>query len=91
MAQYSEVRAPSVTESRRRVTSGLTGHGTRRQMSEATTPGWSAYVVTPVPAVRRASSAENSTLPSFETAYSRIPVIPRAGRRSASKSMPGAE
>ena len=75
----------------RRVRSGRTGHGTRRQMSEATTPGCSAYVVTPVSATRRASSAENSTLASLETAYSRIPVRPRAGRRSASKSMPGAE
>ena len=75
----------------RLVTIGRTGHGTRRQMSEATTPGCSAYVVTPVPATRRASSWVNSTLPSLETAYSRIPVRPRAGRRSASKSMPGAE
>ena len=75
----------------RRVMSGRTGHGTRRQMSDATTPGCSAYVVTPVPATRRASSCVNSTLPSLETAYSRIPVRPRAGRRSASKSMPGAE
>jgi hypothetical protein len=72
----------------RRVTKGRTGHGTRRQMSEATTPGCSAYVVTPLPKVRRASSAENSTLHSLDTAYSCNPVMPRAGRRSASKSIP---
>ena len=49
-------RRPRPRWSMRRVISGRTGHGTRRQMSEATTPGCSAYVVTPVPAVRRASS-----------------------------------
>ena len=75
----------------RLVTIGRTGHGTRRQMSEATTPGCSAYVVTPVPATRRASSCVNSTLHSLETAYSGSPVRPRVRRRSASKSMPWAE
>jgi hypothetical protein len=74
----------------RRVISGRTGHGTRRQMSDATTPGCSAYVVTPVPSVRRASSCENSTLHNLETAYPCIPVTPRSGRRSASKSIPRA-
>ena len=90
MAQYSDVAAPSVTESIRRVISGRTGHGTRRQMSEATTPGCSAYDVTPVPAMRRASSWVNSTLHSLDTAYSCSAVMLRAGRRTASKSIPRA-
>ena len=90
MAQYTEVTAPWSTVSIRRLITARAGHGTRRQMSEATTPGCSAYEVTPSPVNRRASSCVNSTLHSLETAYSRIPANDRVRRRSASKSTPGA-
>ena len=85
------VLAPCSVVSIRRVMRGRTGHGTRRQMSEATTPGCSAYVVIPRPAVRRASSWLNSTLASLDTEYSGIAVRCAVRRRTASKSMPVAE
>jgi hypothetical protein len=96
VAQYNGVTAPSSTDSMCRVMNARIGHGTRRKTSDATKPGCTAYVVTPVPAVRRASSCVNSTLHSLDTIYSRAPTIPRfpmvrgVGRRSASKSMPDA-
>ena len=42
----------------------------------------------PRPPARRASSAENSTLHSLDTAYSGMPVILAVGRRTAPKSTP---
>ena len=88
MAQYTDVTAPCSTVSIRRLMMSRAGRGTRRQMSEATTPGCSAYDDTP--ATRRASSWVNRTLHSLETAYSRWPVNDGVLRRTASKSMPGA-
>src|SRR5262252_1446033 len=42
----------------------------------------------PRPSVRRASSAENNTLQSLDTAYSRIPIRLAVRLRTASKSIP---
>ena len=70
MAQYSEVRAPSSVECMRSFISGLIGHGTERQMSDAITPGCREYVVTPSPSRRRESSWACRTLTSFDTEYS---------------------
>ena len=70
--------------------SARSGHGTCRHTSLATTPGCNAYVVTPLPARRRASSALNSTLASFDTLYSGNPERVAVGRRSAAQSRPRA-
>ncbi len=88
VAQCTEVTEPCSVVSIRRVRNGLARLGTRRQMSEATTPGCSAYALTPV--TRRASSRVNSTLHSLDAAYSRCPVKVAVRRRAASKSMPAA-
>ena len=57
VAHQIEVRAPSsfVTMRRSLKKRVRSGAGMGRQISLCTTPGWTAYVVTPVPARRRAS------------------------------------
>lgn len=67
---------------------GRIGHGTRRQTSDATAPGCTAYDVTRVPSNRRASSCVNRTFASFDTLYSGRPVGLSVGFRTASQSMP---
>ena len=65
----------------------LTGQGTWRHASEATTPGWSAYEWTPSPASPLARAFVNRTLQSLLTAYSGSPVRCAVGFRTASQSI----
>jgi hypothetical protein len=88
VAQWTVVRAPSSGEIMKSLARWRSPQGSSLQMSVATTPGWSAKVVTPLPASRRASSFVKSTLASFDTEYSWKPPAERAGRRCASQSIP---